>query len=41
MINFILPQAFGLMFLMIGISFVSFIVIQLPPGDFATSYENY
>lgn len=26
--------------LLIGISIVSFIIIQLPPGDFATSYEN-
>jgi len=41
MINFILRRLLVSVFLMIGISLVSFFVIQLPPGDFATSYENY
>lgn len=41
MINFILRRLFVSIFLLIGISFVSFMVIQLPPGDFATSYQTY
>lgn len=41
MVNFILRRLIVSVFLLIGISFVSFIVIQLPPGDFASSYENY
>ena len=41
MINFILRRLLVSVFLMIGISMVSFVVIQLPPGDFATTYENY
>ncbi len=35
MINFILRRLLVSVFLMIGISMVSFVVIQLPPGDFA------
>ena len=41
MVNFILRRLIVSVFLLIGISFVSFMVIQLPPGDFATSYQNY
>ena len=41
MVNFILRRLIVSVFLLIGISFVSFMVIQLPPGDFASSYETY
>jgi peptide/nickel transport system permease protein len=41
MINYILRRILISIFLLIGIGLVSFTVIQLPPGDFATSYENF
>jgi peptide/nickel transport system permease protein len=41
MINFILRRLTISVFLLIGIGLVSFMVIQLPPGDFATTYQNY
>ena len=41
MVNFIFRRLIISVFMLIGISFVSFIVIQLPPGDFASSYETY
>jgi len=41
MINFILRRILISLVLLVGIGVVSFTVIQLPPGDFASSYENY
>jgi peptide/nickel transport system permease protein len=41
MINFILRRLFISIVLLLGIGLVSFTVIQLPPGDFASSYQNY
>jgi peptide/nickel transport system permease protein len=41
MINFILRRFLISLVLLVGIGVVSFTVIQLPPGDFASSYENY
>jgi len=41
MINYILRRLVVSFFLLLGIGLVSFMVIQLPPGDFATNYENY
>ena len=39
MVSYILRRLLASIPLLIGISIVSFIIIQLPPGDFATSYE--
>jgi len=39
MINYILRRLFMAVLVLIGISIVSFIVIQLPPGDFAQVYK--
>jgi peptide/nickel transport system permease protein len=41
MLNFIFRRLITAFFLLIGISIVSFIVIKLPPGDFATRYQQY
>lgn len=41
MINYILRRLFISVFLLIGVGLVSFLVIQLPPGDFASTYKNY
>jgi len=41
MVNYILRRILISIFLLIGIGLVSFVVIQLPPGDFATSYHNF
>lgn len=40
MVSFILRRVLSLIPLLIGISIVSFLIIQLPPGDFATTYQN-
>lgn len=40
MIGFVLRRVLSIIPLLIGISIVSFIIIQLPPGDFATTYQN-
>ena len=40
MINYILRRILFAIVVLIGISLVSFIVIQLPPGDFATQYKQ-
>ena len=40
MVGFILRRFLSTIPLLIGISIVSFIIIQLPPGDFATAYQN-
>ncbi len=39
MIGYILRRLLASIPLLIGISIVSFIIIQLPPGDFATTYQ--
>ena len=39
MLVFILRRTLAAIPLLIGISIVSFIIIQLPPGDFASTYE--
>jgi len=40
-VNYILRRLIIAFFLLIGIGIVSFIVIKLPPGDFATRYQQY
>ncbi|HDQ72024.1 MAG TPA: ABC transporter permease [Chloroflexi bacterium] len=41
MINYILRRLLISIPLLIGISIVSFVIIQLPPGDFASAYQSY
>jgi len=41
MVNYIIRRLIIAVFMVFGIGVVSFIVIQLPPGDFATTYKNY
>ncbi len=41
MLNYILRRLMIAFFLLIGIGIVSFIVIKLPPGDFASRYQGY
>ncbi|MBN1284621.1 MAG: ABC transporter permease [Anaerolineae bacterium] len=41
MLNYILRRLMIAVFLLIGIGIVSFIVIKLPPGDFASRYQQY
>ncbi|MBI4927557.1 MAG: ABC transporter permease [Anaerolineae bacterium] len=41
MLNYILRRLFIAIFLLIGVGIVSFVVIQLPPGDFASTYKQY
>ena len=41
MINYILRRLLISVIMLLGIGLVSFTVIQLPPGDFATSYQNF
>jgi peptide/nickel transport system permease protein len=41
MLSYILRRILISIPLLLGISMVSFAIIQLPPGDFATSYQNY
>ena len=41
MINYILRRVLISIPLLIGITIVSFTIIQLPPGDFASSYQTY
>jgi len=41
MLNYVLRRSLIAFFMLIGIGVVSFIVIKLPPGDFATTYEGY
>lgn len=40
MISYIIRRLLAAIPLLIGISIVSFFIIQLPPGDFATTYQN-
>ncbi len=41
MLNYILRRLMIAFFMLIGIGVVSFIVIKLPPGDFASRYQQY
>ncbi len=41
MVNYILRRLIIAFFMLIGIAFVSFVVIQLPPGDVATNYKAF
>ena len=41
MLNYILRRLLIAFFLLIGIGIVSFIIIKLPPGDFASRYQQY
>ena len=41
MVNYILRRLLISVFLLFGVGLVSFIVIQLPPGDFASTYKYY
>jgi peptide/nickel transport system permease protein len=41
MINYILRRIVIAIFLLIGIGIVSFIIIKLPPGDFASRYQQF
>jgi peptide/nickel transport system permease protein len=41
MLNYILRRLVIAIFLLIGIGIVSFIVIKLPPGDFASRYRQF
>jgi peptide/nickel transport system permease protein len=41
MLNYILRRLVIAFFMLIGIGIVSFVVIKLPPGDFASRYEGY
>lgn len=41
MLNYIVRRLLISIVLLLGIGLMSFVVIQLPPGDFASSYQNY
>ena len=41
MLNYIFRRLIIAIFLLIGIGIVSFVVIKLPPGDFASRYQQY
>jgi peptide/nickel transport system permease protein len=41
MLNYIIRRLVIAVFLLIGVGIVSFVVIQLPPGDFASNYKYY
>jgi peptide/nickel transport system permease protein len=41
MLNYIIRRLIVSFFLLIGVGIVSWVVIQLPPGDFATTYQNF
>ncbi|MEO8546334.1 MAG: hypothetical protein ABI434_22295, partial [Burkholderiaceae bacterium] len=38
MLKFIVKRLFWMLPFLVAISFLSFVLIQLPPGDFVTSY---
>jgi peptide/nickel transport system permease protein len=40
MINYLIRRVLFAIVVLIGISFVSFVIIELPPGDFASTYKN-
>src|SRR5688500_2658284 len=41
MANYIIRRVIIAFFMLLGIGVVSFIVIKLPPGDFASRYQQY
>jgi len=41
MFNYIARRLVIAVFMLLGVAFVSFVVIQLPPGDFASNYKAY
>ena len=41
MLSYILRRLVIAVFLLLGVGLVSFLVIQMPPGDFATTYKQY
>ena len=41
MLNYILRRIVIALFMMVGIGITSFVVIKLPPGDYASTYEGY
>jgi peptide/nickel transport system permease protein len=41
MVNYIFRRIITAVFMTIGIGIVSFLVIKLPPGDYASTYETY
>jgi len=41
MLNYIIRRLIIAFFMLIGIGIISFIVIKLPPGDYASTYEGY
>src|ERR1041385_5920556 len=41
MANYVLRRLTIALFMMVGIGIVSFFVIKLAPGEFATTYEGY
>src|SRR5262249_15132003 len=41
MLNYIIRRLVIAIFLLIGIAIVSFVVIKLPPGDFASRYRGF
>jgi len=41
MVNYIIRRLVIAVVMLLGVAFVSFLVIQLPPGDFATSYKAF
>jgi peptide/nickel transport system permease protein len=41
MVNYIIRRLIIAVFMLLGVAFVSFMVIQLPPGDFATNYKAF
>jgi len=41
MLNYILRRLIISIFVLIGIAAVSFVIIQLPPGDFASTYKQF
>ena len=40
MVNYLIRRILFSIVVLIGISLVSFAIIELPPGDFATTYKN-
>jgi peptide/nickel transport system permease protein len=41
MLNYIIRRLLTSVVLLLGVAFVAFMVIQLPPGDFASNYKAY
>jgi len=41
MVSYIIRRLIISVFLLLGVGIVSWVVIQLPPGDFATTYETF